>query len=101
MTPLMGYRCADCNWIGLEPSSERTEERDGLPGPYRVSITDVCPECRSYDLDQVQVCRECEREVAVEGFDYGYLHLTVDDESEEDFRRDQIEPVAPPVRKEA
>lgn len=55
-------QCGDCDWIGTleETLARRIEEHDGLPPPYRVSISNACPSCETEDdFNDVIVCPSC------------------------------------------
>lgn len=63
------YRCLDCEYIG-EPNSDRVHGDPDSGEPYWVVIV-TCADCGGEDLE------ECDEE-----------------ETDEDFHRDQLQPIA-------
>ena len=55
--------CKICGWLGDDPDTRSEREFDGLDRePYRISTYDVCPACGGEDMDDVEICDECQRE---------------------------------------
>jgi predicted RNA-binding Zn-ribbon protein involved in translation (DUF1610 family) len=101
---MTAYRCPECQWTGAEPE-QHTVYGDPASGEAYWVIEQSCPDCGHDQLDDCDLCVDCQDE----GIDteathderckpHHDEHLVCEAEETAEYRRDQIDPVYPLVR---